>query len=62
MVPDDKILTNIYTKIIGGHIAKFDGKPYDGLADKLVKAMIILYNKIINDTTHFSPSGARFTY
>jgi len=62
MVPDDKILTNIYNKILGGHISRFDGKPFADLAQKLVKGMIIFYNKIINDTTHFSPSGARFTY
>jgi hypothetical protein len=57
MVPDDHILKYMYMQILGAHLKQFDGKPFHGLAEKFITALVGLYNKIILDAIHFSPSG-----
>jgi len=36
MVPDDEILKSMYSKILGAHFKFFDGRPFEGLAEKFV--------------------------
>ena len=62
MVPDDNILRYMYNKILDGHLSHFSGKPFHGLGEKFVNALISCFNKIILDAIHFSPSGKRFHY
>lgn len=58
--PTSDLLKMIYTSILGAHFSAFDN-PIIKMNEKLVDATIILFNKIIKDTT-FSPSARKFHY
>jgi len=50
MVPDDRILECIYTKILDGHLTFLDGgKLFIKLADKFVQVLIKFYFKVTTD-------------
>lgn len=44
MVPDENVLKYVYSKIVNGHLDKFDGKPFRELGDRFVKALVSFYN------------------
>jgi len=58
--PTPDLLRTIYCQILGAHLSQFDQSLHK-LADKLVEGTIIVFNKLLRDTT-FSPSAKKFHY
>ncbi|RYE40388.1 MAG: hypothetical protein EOP48_24745, partial [Sphingobacteriales bacterium] len=58
--PTPDLLRTIYAQILGAHLSQFD-QVFHKLTDKLVDATIIVFNKLLRDTT-FSPSARKFHY
>jgi dynein heavy chain len=59
--PSQDIIKTIFGSILSAHIANVEPK-LAGLSEKLVDAMIKVFNKILRDTLHFSPSSRKFHY
>jgi len=59
--PTSDIIKTIFGSILNAQLATIDPK-IQKMADGLVEALIFLFNRVLKDTIHFSPSSKKFHY